>query len=518
VADIFISYSKREPELTVELARDLEERGYSTWWDTSILPGEEFPETIRHELDIARAVIVIWTINSVASSWVRAEAHRADTQNKLITLCTSDLAITEIPLPFNTRQVAHIMDREKIYSAVDRYFILSSRADEKSSNPQIIEKGAGLIRALTSARASSAPQVAFANSGSPGLSADSTYETQRERVAGSEDAKVSEKFKGLSKAPSTNLRQLRAVALFSAFVSGISLLIYMSTDLNHLLVTRLELNSDGPTLNGSYLFPKNLFIICVVLTYISLVTSFVLIFMNLDAKKVSTETELIGLRQDLEDAIRFANNITESIYPGDKDVPRFDILDVSVRHVIWDRGDTDVEATFLLKCIKETAHFWTYWIEADEESDEIKFLRQLNFQVVDVEIGQKLDWLPTQSAETTKVIAIFFREFLPGTQKQLRISYRWPGYMKKIIGLGAADFHWRYVSHNVFNRARIRKEWLFVNRFAPLECRLIEPSSDTASVRLEQRTNSFAWVYEDPYGLSSAKCAVEFLRPSQLRS
>ncbi len=67
MADIFISYSKKHAQLTEELARDLEAEGYTTWWDTSLLPGQEFPDEIQRQLHAAKAVIVIWTESSVES-------------------------------------------------------------------------------------------------------------------------------------------------------------------------------------------------------------------------------------------------------------------------------------------------------------------------------------------------------------------------------------------------------------------------------------------------------------------
>ena len=42
MADIFISYSKKHAALTGELARDLEAEGYTTWWDTNLLPDDGF--------------------------------------------------------------------------------------------------------------------------------------------------------------------------------------------------------------------------------------------------------------------------------------------------------------------------------------------------------------------------------------------------------------------------------------------------------------------------------------------
>ena len=96
MADIFLSYSKQDPEHTDTLAADLEAHGFSTWWDTSLLPGDEFPDLIKRQIDMAKAVIVIWTPHSVASRWVRAEAYRAYDQDKLIMVHTPGIDFRDI--------------------------------------------------------------------------------------------------------------------------------------------------------------------------------------------------------------------------------------------------------------------------------------------------------------------------------------------------------------------------------------------------------------------------------------
>jgi hypothetical protein len=120
MADIFISYAKKHARLTEELARDLEAEGFTTWWDTSLLPGDEFPEQIKNEIDAAQAVIVIWTDSSVASPWVRAEANRAYGHGKLITLRAAELNLEQVPLPFNTLQSSLVTDRARVFSALAR--------------------------------------------------------------------------------------------------------------------------------------------------------------------------------------------------------------------------------------------------------------------------------------------------------------------------------------------------------------------------------------------------------------
>ncbi|WP_088343690.1 MULTISPECIES: toll/interleukin-1 receptor domain-containing protein [Rhodomicrobium] len=126
--EIFISYCKQDSDHTEALAADLEARGYRTWWDTSLLPGDEFPELIKRRIDEADAVIVIWTPNSVKSRWVVAEAHRADNQGKLITVRSPGLIFSDIPMPFNTKHCEPVMNREKIYAALRERRVMANGA------------------------------------------------------------------------------------------------------------------------------------------------------------------------------------------------------------------------------------------------------------------------------------------------------------------------------------------------------------------------------------------------------
>jgi hypothetical protein len=222
--------------------------------------------------------------------------------------------------------------------------------------------------------------------------------------------------------------------------------------------------------------------------------------------------EAMGLRQDLDDAIRFARNITSYIYPKEeRNVPRFDILDAQVKYNINGNGDTEAEAFFEIECVKDPAHFFNYWIRSDPQSAEIKFLRQLNFQAYDVETGQKLDWLPTQNEPNTKAVAIFFPEVAPGTRKKIRVTYAWPRFMGKLIDLGAADFDWYYLTLDPERSAHFRQEWIFDASFAPLDCRIMGHAPPTAALWQEQRGSVFACIYEDKEAHLASKRIVEFV-------
>jgi hypothetical protein len=83
VADIFISYDTEDRDLAAKLARRFGETGFSVWWDRQIKHGKYFDQEIEQELNAARAAIVVWSPDSIASNWVRAEAASALNQGKL---------------------------------------------------------------------------------------------------------------------------------------------------------------------------------------------------------------------------------------------------------------------------------------------------------------------------------------------------------------------------------------------------------------------------------------------------
>jgi hypothetical protein len=118
MANIFISYSKQDRANARMLAALLEANGYTVWWDTSLVGGDQFREKIASELAKARAVIAIWTKNSVSSLWVQSEAGRALADHKLIPVRSPDIEYNEIPPPFESVHTPALDQTEQILAAV----------------------------------------------------------------------------------------------------------------------------------------------------------------------------------------------------------------------------------------------------------------------------------------------------------------------------------------------------------------------------------------------------------------
>lgn len=100
MSDIFLSYSHQDRERVRPLVAQLEAQGWSVWWDRRLLPGEKWEALLRDELKNCRAVVVIWTINSVKSEWVKLEASAGLEIDGLVPIQMDSFEAAPVPEKF----------------------------------------------------------------------------------------------------------------------------------------------------------------------------------------------------------------------------------------------------------------------------------------------------------------------------------------------------------------------------------------------------------------------------------
>ena len=128
-AEIFISYAMPDDDaLASHLEIALEAKQFRTWRATRISGGEVPHLAIRRALRAALAVIVLWTPKSIELQWVYSEATLAHGLGRLIPLRTPDVALHDIPQPFNTVQTLDVGDLRKVEIALARLGVLPTRA------------------------------------------------------------------------------------------------------------------------------------------------------------------------------------------------------------------------------------------------------------------------------------------------------------------------------------------------------------------------------------------------------
>src|SRR5690348_7116253 len=105
MSDIFISYASEDRPRAEMLAKALEGRGWSTFWDRTIPIGKTWRETIGRELNSARCVIVLWSKTSIESGWVQEEADDAKRRGVLAPCLIENV---QPPIGFRSIQAAHL--------------------------------------------------------------------------------------------------------------------------------------------------------------------------------------------------------------------------------------------------------------------------------------------------------------------------------------------------------------------------------------------------------------------------
>ncbi len=95
MADIFLSYAREDRVRAEQMAQALESAGLDVFWDNEIPPGRTWADYIEQKLSQCKALIVLWSEESVKSQWVREEARMGRDKGVLI-----PVMIDAVPAPF----------------------------------------------------------------------------------------------------------------------------------------------------------------------------------------------------------------------------------------------------------------------------------------------------------------------------------------------------------------------------------------------------------------------------------
>lgn len=106
MADIFLSYSRKDRAVAAALAEILPRFGWTLYWDRQLLAGEVYDEVLEREIDAARCVVVLWSAHSIASQWVRNEADEGASRNVMVSVRIDDV---KVPLAFRRIQAADLV-------------------------------------------------------------------------------------------------------------------------------------------------------------------------------------------------------------------------------------------------------------------------------------------------------------------------------------------------------------------------------------------------------------------------
>ena len=98
MAHVFMSHSRLDRSIAIQVIHALALYGLTVWWDGEIDGGEMWRRTIKQRLEDCGTVVVLWTPNSVKSDAVIEEAAVGARRKRLIPLLMDNC---EIPYGFS---------------------------------------------------------------------------------------------------------------------------------------------------------------------------------------------------------------------------------------------------------------------------------------------------------------------------------------------------------------------------------------------------------------------------------
>jgi adenylate cyclase len=105
MSQVFISYARSTEREARAIGEALRGLGYGVWRDDELPAHRAYADVIEERLTLAKAVVVVWSAEAAKSAWVRSEAERARSENKLVQLSMDG---ARLPMPFDQIQCAEL--------------------------------------------------------------------------------------------------------------------------------------------------------------------------------------------------------------------------------------------------------------------------------------------------------------------------------------------------------------------------------------------------------------------------
>lgn len=103
LVDVFISYARTDQAIARRVAETLKDEGFEVWFDDKIYAGATWKSLLMTTLASAKAVLVLWSKQSVSRPWVLKEAELALKSTRLVPVQIEDC---KLPARFAELQIA----------------------------------------------------------------------------------------------------------------------------------------------------------------------------------------------------------------------------------------------------------------------------------------------------------------------------------------------------------------------------------------------------------------------------
>jgi hypothetical protein len=135
MADVFISYSRKDTEVARRIRRDLEDYGIDVFLDTARLKaGEDFASELDKAAKSAKVILGLWSNHSLSSQWVLNECREGKSRDRLVPVSID--VLDSVPVEFNGLHYLSLLS-EDAENYEENWKALLSRISELLDRPEI---------------------------------------------------------------------------------------------------------------------------------------------------------------------------------------------------------------------------------------------------------------------------------------------------------------------------------------------------------------------------------------------
>jgi TIR domain len=136
--DVFLSYAREDLAAVKNLVSAIEAEGLTVFWDRHIQLGQQWSDVLERALRESKVIVVAWSVTSVKSAWVKAEATEAMARGRLVPI---RIDAATIPMPFGQVQTADVsLDRPLHEQGVSIAAAIAALDDNPNSSPSVASK------------------------------------------------------------------------------------------------------------------------------------------------------------------------------------------------------------------------------------------------------------------------------------------------------------------------------------------------------------------------------------------
>jgi DNA/RNA endonuclease G (NUC1) len=103
LVDVFISYARADEKIAKNVVETLRSEGFEVWYDSRIYAGAKWKSLLTKTLASSKAIVVLWSQQSIKRPWVLKEAKVAMDTGRLVPVKIDDCIL---PAGFDTVQTA----------------------------------------------------------------------------------------------------------------------------------------------------------------------------------------------------------------------------------------------------------------------------------------------------------------------------------------------------------------------------------------------------------------------------